>query len=130
MKSLISALVLFVSFSAIASPAPTPPPTKNVVIGLSEVYVPGGFTSTTDAYVIVSGMFPNSCYSWGTPQITTPAPFMHEIRAVASVVQQMCLMVMVPFQKDVSLGILQTGAHTLRFVNGDGTYFEKTITIE
>jgi hypothetical protein len=75
-------------------------------------------------------MFPNSCYSWKPAQVTSPTPFVHEVKAQASVVQQMCLMVMIPFQKDVDLGTLASGTHTLRFVNGDGTYFEKSLTIE
>jgi hypothetical protein len=39
-------------------------------------------------------------------------------------------MVLVPFQKEVRLGKFEAGKHTLRFENGDGTYFEKTLVIE
>ena len=42
----------------------------------------------------------------------------------------MCAMHMVPFQKDVDLGRLQSGQHTLRFLNSDGTYFDQLITVE
>lgn len=127
MGKLISVLLLLASVS---TPAFAGPSSVDVVLGISEVYVPGGFSSTTDAYVVVSGMFPNSCYSWKTAQVTTPHPFLHEIRSIASVAQQMCLMVMIPFQKEVNLGKLSTGSHTLRFVGGDGTYFERTLAIE
>ena len=132
MKNAISNIVLLASVmlsaSAFAAPAPS---TKEVTLGLSEVYVPGGFSSVTDAYVIVSGMFPNSCYHWTRADVTSTTPLTQEVKAVADVSQNtMCLMIMVPFQKEVNLGHLQTGDHTLRFINGDGTYFEKTLTIE
>jgi hypothetical protein len=39
-------------------------------------------------------------------------------------------MVLVPFNKEVKLGKLNAGKHTLKFLNGDGTYLEKTLTIE
>lgn len=106
------------------------PATKEVSLAVSEVYVPGGFSSTTDAYVIVSGMFPNSCYSWARADVTNVSPLFHEVRAVANVSQQMCLMVLVPYTQEVKLGRLQSGDHTLRFVNSDGTYFEKSLKVE
>ncbi|MGZ3722429.1 MAG: hypothetical protein ACXVA9_05835 [Bdellovibrionales bacterium] len=130
MKFLVTALALIATTSMCSGASATTPPSKEVVMGLSEVFVPGGFSSSTDAYVVVSGMFPNSCYSWKSPQITNPTPLVHEVKAMADVAQMMCLMVMIPFQKEIRLGKLVSGAHTLRFVNGDGTFFEKTLTIE
>ena len=131
MKNLIStfallATVLF-SVNSVAAPAPA---SKEVTIGLSEVFIPGGFSSTTDAYVIVSGMFPNSCYHWTRAEVMHTSKTQHVVRAIADVAQTMCLMVLVPYQREVNLGRLQSGDHTLRFLNGDGTYFEKTMTIE
>jgi hypothetical protein len=129
MKSLISALVLMASVSTTAF-AQAAPATKEVTIALSEVYVPGGFSPATDAYVIVSGMFPNSCYRWARAEVNNTGPLTHEVKSIATVSQTMCLMVLVPYTKEVNLGRLQTGDHTLRFVNGDGTYFEKTLKVE
>ena len=128
MKALIASLILLAVAPNFASANPVP--TKDVTIGLAEVFVPGGFSSSTNAYVIVSGMFPNSCYNWKTAQVTSPSTFSHEIRAIATVSQTMCLMVMIPFQKEVDLGTLASGVHTLRFISGDDTYFEKQLTIE
>jgi hypothetical protein len=39
-------------------------------------------------------------------------------------------MVLVPFTKEVKLGKLNSGKHTLKFLNGDGTYLEKTMAVE
>jgi hypothetical protein len=103
---------------------------KEVSINVSDVFVPGGFSSETDAYVVVSGMYPNSCYKWARADVSQAGPMVHEIRSIATVSQTMCLMVLVPYSKEVRLGRLESGDHTLRFLNGDGTYFEKTLTVE
>ena len=128
MKAFILILAVLTSLSAKA--VNTDPSSKDINIGISEVFVPGGFSSTSDAYVVVSGLFPNSCYSWKWAIVTSPTALIHEIKSIASVSQQMCLMVMIPFQKDVNLGRLQSGAHTLRFLNGDGTFFERALKID
>lgn len=130
MKSLISVLILIASVSTHASAALPRPASKDVVIGISEVYVPENTSSASDAQVVVSGMFPNSCYSWKHATVTNTTPLEHEVKSIAEVAQAMCLMVMVPFQKEVHLGKLISGSHTLRFMNGDGTYFERTMRIE
>jgi hypothetical protein len=39
-------------------------------------------------------------------------------------------MVLVPFNKEIKLGKFNAGKHTLKFVNGDGTYLEKTMVVE
>ncbi|MEQ1722900.1 MAG: hypothetical protein ABL930_06960 [Pseudobdellovibrio sp.] len=103
---------------------------KEVAVGISGVFVPGGFDSASDAYVIVNGVFQNGCYKWSRAERTNRDEFNHEIRSIATVTQGMCIMVLVPFQKEVRLGQLATGKHTLKFVNGDGTYLEKTLSVE
>ena len=122
---LLATLVVMSSFAFAEQPA-----TKEVTLGLSEVYVPGGFGPDTDAFVVASGMFPNSCYRWNRADVTHKSQNFHEIRAIATVSQTMCLMVLVPYNKDIRLGQLPSGEHTLRFVNGDGTYFERTLVVE
>lgn len=106
------------------------PQEKEVQIGLSGVYVPGGFDSSSDAFVVVNGIFPNGCYRWSRADVSNVNDFTHEIKSVAAVSQGMCIMVLVPFQKEVRLGKFTSGNHTLRFSNGDGTYFEKTLKVE
>jgi hypothetical protein len=106
------------------------PQEKEVIVGISDALVPGGFDSQTDAYVIESGVFPNGCYKWKRAEVTNPKANLLEVRTIASVSQGMCLMVLVPFTKEVKLGKLEAGTHTVRFVNGDGTYLERTLTVE
>lgn len=104
--------------------------THEAILNISEAYVPGGFSSQTDAYVVVSGMFPNSCYRFNHAQVSDKSSQIHEVRSYATVSEAMCLMVLVPYQHEVRLGRLPAGEHTLRFINGDGTYFEKSLTVE
>ena len=122
----IVSVLLFVSpaFTAIK------PNEKEVAVGISGVFVPGGFDSASDAYVVVSGVFQNGCYKWSRADRTSRDEFTHEIKSMATVTPGMCIMVLVPFQKEVRLGRLSTGKHTLRFINGDDTYLEKTLNVE
>lgn len=106
------------------------PAEKEVQIGISGAFVPGGFDSSSDAYVIVNGVFQNGCYKWKRADVSSTGEFTHEIRSIATVTQGMCIMVLIPFQKDVRLGQLPTGKHILKFLNGDGTYLEKSLVVE
>jgi hypothetical protein len=126
-KFLLVAVSLMLAQVSMAAPAAKE---KEVAIGISGVFVPGGFDSSSDAYVVVNGVFPNGCYKWSRAQRTDISNFKHEIRSIASVTQGMCIMVLIPFQKEVRLGQLATGQHTLKFVNDDGTYVEKTLAVE
>jgi hypothetical protein len=128
---ILSALVAtsFGSFAFADQQTPTPK-TKEVVVSISEVYVPGGFDSNTEAFVVASGVFPNGCYQWSEAKIENKDNNVIEVTATAKVTQGMCIMVLVPFNKEIRLGRLSKGEHTLRFINGDGTFLEKTITVE
>lgn len=106
------------------------PEDKEVPIGINGVYVPSGFTSQSEVYVVASGVFPNSCYSWKKADVEEAQTFFHTVKSFATVKQGMCLMVLVPFQKEIKLGKFSVGEHTLRFENGDGTYLEKKVSIE
>lgn len=103
---------------------------REVQIGVSSAFVPGGFDSSSDAYVVVSGVFQNGCYRWNRAEVNNVDSFNHEIKTMATVTPGMCIMVLVPFQKDIALGKLDTGKHSLKFVNGDGTFLEKTMNVE
>lgn len=126
MKRILIALITIASMHAFAEE----PVTKEVPVGISGAFVPAGFDSNSDAYVVVNGVFPNGCYRWSRADETRVDAFTHEIRSMASVTQGMCIMVLVPFQKDIRLGKLSVGKHTLRFMNGDGTQFEKELIVE
>ncbi|MCS6838038.1 MAG: hypothetical protein NZ480_04250 [Bdellovibrionaceae bacterium] len=103
---------------------------KEVVVGISDVFIPSGFDSTSEAYVVVSGVFPNGCYRWSRAEVERKGNNLHEVRSYAYVQPGMCLMVLVPFTKEVQLGVLESGTHRIRFVNGDGTYLERTLVVE
>lgn len=105
------------------------PAEKEVIVGINDAYVPGGFDSVSDVFVVVNGLFPNGCYRWARADVAHNGT-VHEVRSVAKVSQGLCLMVLVPFTKEVRLGAIGAGAHSIRFMNGDGTYLEKTLQIE
>lgn len=129
MKAFLSLAIATLLFAlpVFAEQAPT---SKEVQIGINSVYVPGGFDSASDVFVIVSGIFPNGCYKWSRAEVSNKDAFTHEIKSVAAVNQGMCIMVLIPFQKEVQLGKFSAGKHTLRFLNGDGTYIEKLMDVE
>lgn len=103
---------------------------KDVQVGFSDVYIPSGFDSNSDAFIVANGIFPNSCYRWKEANVTHTSEMDLEVKATASVSQGMCLMVLVPFSKEIRLGKLSVGTHFIRLMNGDGTYIEKQINIE
>ncbi len=128
MKALLAAAVMFFGMNAFAEQQA--PVEKEVQIGINGVYVPGGFDTASDVFVVVNGIFQNGCYKWKRADVDHKDNFNHEIKSVASVSQGMCLMVLIPFQKEVRLGKFAAGKHTLRFENGDGTYLEKSLIVE
>lgn len=103
---------------------------REVQIGVNDVYVPSGFDINSDVYVVANGIFPNGCYKWKRADVAHTDAYTHEIKSIASVSQGMCLMVLVPFTKEIKLGKFAAGKHTLRFENGDGTYSEKLMVVE
>jgi hypothetical protein len=100
------------------------------IIGVNDVYVPSGFDSSSDSFVVVNGLFPHSCYKLKTVKVDNLTATLHEVTTTADVTEGLCLMVIVPFHKEVQLGRLAVGEHVLRFLNGDGTFMEKHLTIE
>ena len=109
----------------------TQPSSKEVNIALNDVFVPETVEKGLDAKIILSGMFPNSCYRWSRVDVTSPEAMFHEVKAMATVTtNSMCLMVIIPFSKEVNLGQLTPGEHTLRFVSGDDTYFERKLVVQ
>lgn len=126
-KTMITTAALGLAFAVGAQAGPL---VKDVVVGINDVFVPGGFDSQADSYVVVSGIFPNGCYKWKGAKVNQIDSLNHEVTSVAEVSQGMCLQVLVPFSKDIKLGKLESGVHTLRFMSGDGTYLEKKMVIE
>ena len=127
---LMSLMILLGACNASANDTGDIVPDREVQIGLTGVYVPSGVDTKGDAYVVVSGVFQNGCYKWSRAETNNKDDFNHEIISMAKVTPGMCTMVLIPFQKEVKLGHLSVGRHFLKFVNGDGTYLEKTLVIE
>ena len=125
---MIATLVLGAAGSVFAKAEVNPPATERVV-SINSVLLPSGLDNS-DPVAVVSGLFPNSCYSWNRADVTNPDAYTHEVRAVATVQQGMCLMVLIPYTKEVAIGKLDKGSHTLRFMNGDGTYIEKKLDVQ
>lgn len=100
------------------------------IVSVNDVYVPSGFDSSSESFVVVSGLFPSTCYKLKGATVSHIGPALHEVRTNAWVIDGTCLMVLVPFHKEVQLGKLSKGDHTLRFVNGDKTYMDKHLVIE
>jgi hypothetical protein len=119
------AILLVLSNIAMANPVE-----KDVVINIHDALVPERVSNQSDAKVVLSGMFPNTCYRWDRAEIKDLSSTTHIIRAHSIVTMTMCLMVLVPFSKEVNLGRLARGEHTLRFINGDETSFERTLKVE
>lgn len=100
------------------------------IVPVSDVYIPSGFDSGSDVFLVVNGWFPHSCYQLKDTRVDHIGTNLHEVRTVASVTEGLCLTVIVPFHKEVQLGKLSIGEHKIRFMNGDGTYMEKGLVIE
>lgn len=103
---------------------------KEIAVGVNGVYVASDVKSNTDVIVVVNGLFPNGCYSLGEPRIDHKSNFDHDIYTIAKVKQGICLRVLVPFTKEISVGKLAVGKHNLRFVADDGTSVEKIIDVK
>ncbi len=99
-------------------------------VGVSDVYVPTSFDSGSEAFVVVNGFFPHSCYQMKDARVNHLRNNVHEIRLFADVTEGLCLTVIVPFHKEVQLGKLEVGEHTLRFMGDDGTRMERKLVIE
>ncbi|MEK6628105.1 MAG: hypothetical protein AABY53_05725 [Bdellovibrionota bacterium] len=124
------AIALIVLMANVTFAAASTDAGREVQIGITGAFIPGGFDSNSEAYVIVSGVFQNGCYKWSRAETASRDLFNHDIISKAIVTPGMCIMVLVPFQKEVRLGKLATGKHSLRFLNGDGTYMEKSLIVE
>jgi hypothetical protein len=100
------------------------------VVPITDVYVPNSFDSSTEPYVVVQGIFMNTCYSLKEVKVNTVDASTQEISTIASVKEGSCFGDITPFHKEVKLGRLTAGDHVIRFLHGDGTYMEKKITIQ
>lgn len=128
-KFMICAMVMGMSFGTFASA--DEPVTKEVAIAVNDVYVPEFVDHNMDAKIVLTGILQNSCYRWSKAQVTDRDPMTHDIKAMGLVtVNTMCLMVMIPYSKEVNLGKLPVGEHTLRVISADDTFFERKLIVQ
>jgi len=104
-------------------------PSHEQIVGVSDVYVPNGFDTNAEAFVVVNGLFPNGCYKIKEVRVRNVGSMTQEITTSATVTEGLCLTVIVPFHHEARLGQLAAGVHKLRFLNGDKTFIEKEILI-
>jgi hypothetical protein len=118
------------AFAALPPQEETPPP-KTVQMTFHNIFVPEKLVATDETYAVISGDFSSGCYAWSKAEVTPPSQAaIVEVRAYALVAQGQCLEVFVPYSKRVSLGKLAPGEYQIRFKSGDGTYFDRPLTIE
>lgn len=126
--------MIFVVMAMLALPAGgvsfEPVTVKQVTVGVTDAFIPSGFDSKSEQVVVINGYFPNGCYSLSNVKVSHADKFQHEVRVVANVFQGVCTMALIPFQKEVVLGMLAEGKHKVVFPSGDGTAIEKTFIIE
>ena len=103
---------------------------KKMVVAVTQAYIPSGFDSKSEQMVVVTGYFPNGCYSYDSFEVKHPETFRHEVTVYANVQQAMCTMALIPYQKEVLLGVLAAGSHKLVFPSSDGTAIEQTFIVE
>lgn len=134
MKSLSRIFVLVCvvscSFVGAAYSAGAVPASQDLIISINDAFIPSGFDTGSDAFVVISGLMPNGCYHYKGSTVKNVSTTVHEVTATATVSSGMCPMVILPYSRDVQLGKLVSGDHTVRFLNGDGTYWEKHLTVE
>lgn len=96
----------------------------------SEAFVPSGFDSQSESYVVVSGIFPNGCYRFKRIDVDHINSRVHELRVIAIIKSGVCPRMLIPFSEEAKLGKLESGKHSVKIVNGDGTFFEKPLIVE
>ncbi len=129
MKTLWILPLLFLALPSWGEPF-KPIPSKKVLVGATQVFVPSGFDSQSEQIIIVSGYFPNGCYSFDSVGVIHKDDFNHEVSVSANVQQGMCTMAIIPYQNEVALGVLKTGKHTVLIPSSDGTALKKVFSVE
>ncbi len=132
MKQIFSILVAIsiFSFHAQAQAIPRNPVQKEFA-SVTSVFVPGGFGTESDIYVIARGVFPNGCYSWSHGELEHLNEFSHVVKPIANViVGSYCTMALVPFEVEISLGRFAAGRHDVQFKNADGSVIQSVVDVE
>lgn len=104
---------------------------KEVQVSINDALVPSKVKAYENVKAVISGLFSNGCYKYSRSEVTHSAnKDLTKVSTFAKVSPGMCLMVLVPFTREVDLGSYEPGEYKIRFVNGDETYMEKRIIAE
>ena len=103
---------------------------KEVITAVNEAFVPLVVQAGDQVWIVVQGLFSNACYRWSRAEVAPIGEFTRQIVTYAQVTQGICAMVLLPFQHEIFLGVLKPGVYVLQFPAGDGTYFEKTLSVQ
>ncbi len=124
-------LLLGLSTQVNASQQGEEPKIKEVQVNINDALVPKTANAFENVKAVVSGLFSNGCYSYSRSKVThSNNSNVHKVSIFANLSPGMCLMVLVPYTKEVELGELTPGDHRIRFVNGDETYSEQMISVK
>ena len=81
---------------------------------VKHLYVPSGFDSNDSVEVVVTGTFPNPCYSRNTVSVEIKGEQIAiEVSAIRRDTKAACPMMLVPFKEVVSIGNVQGGTYEL-----------------
>ena len=64
MKTALTKIFLTIALVLSATAAHAEVATRDITISINDVFVPEKLDNRADAYVVVSGIFPNGCYRW------------------------------------------------------------------
>ena len=82
---------------------------------VQKVFVPEGFDDNDNVQVVLHGHFPNACYKTGPVEAKVDQDAKTiTIDPQAYYYQGFCAMVVIPFIKQVNLGVVKAGTYTLR----------------
>lgn len=124
-KLVVIGIISIISGAAVAEEVTV----KEVAVSVVDAYIPNVTTSLKEAYIVVNGLFPNSCYSLHDTEVKHFDQFTHQLRTIAKVTSGICFRRLVPYNREVSLGFLKKGEHKIKFSADDDTYFEKTMVV-
>jgi hypothetical protein len=105
-----------------------------ILAPVDHVYVPVGFDSNDSAEVIVTGKFPNACYSRNDIEVKVTDTLIDiKITAIKPDAQKTasraCPEMIVPFKEIVSLGNLQGGHYDIRVNSGATNPLKEKLTV-
>tara|TARA_Y100001935_G_C17281084_1_gene497534 strand:- start:350 stop:757 length:408 start_codon:yes stop_codon:yes gene_type:complete len=93
---------------------------ETVEIGIAEFLIPDDLKSSEDALILIrSTTPPGGCRKWAGYSVTHMSDFVHSMKAFSTFKNQ-CFSQMAFFVKEVDMGQLKPGTHTIKYLNSHG----------